>query len=125
ITEHLHQHTDQLAFSLPRTAKSKILIHQIQARKKYKSKLPTWYQNPDLIFPNSLSLEQCSSEATARFKQQLIGGNTLIDMTGGLGVVTFFLSAAFQQTIYFEKQEDLVELARHNFKSAGLNNITC
>jgi len=125
ITEHLHQHTDQLAFSLPRTAKSKILIHQIQARKKYKSKLPTWYQNPDLIFPNSLSLEQCSSEATARFKQQLIGGNTLIDMTGGLGVDTFFLSAAFQQTIYFEKQEDLVELARHNFKSAGLNNITC
>lgn len=124
IADHLHQPTDQLAFSMPRTPKSKFLIHQIQSRKKIKTKLPSWYENPDVVFPNSLSLEQCSSEATARFKKNLISGNTLIDITGGLGIDTSYLSANFTQTIYFDQQQELVEYAKHNFSTLGLNSIT-
>lgn len=125
ISEHLDQNTDQLAFSLPRTPKSKFLLQQIQARKKIKTKLPAWYANPDFILPQSLSLEQSSSESTARFKQQLIGGAHLIDMTGGLGIDTYYLSEGFEQTTYFEQQKELVILAKHNFKVAGIKQVTC
>lgn len=125
IMDHLHLPTDQLAFRLPRNAKSKFLIHQIQARKKIKAKLPEWYENPSILFPPTLSLEQCSSEATARFKKQLIAGELLIDITGGMGIDTSYLSANFARTFYFEQQEELSTLAEYNFGVLGLNHIRC
>ena len=41
---------------------------------------------------------------------------TLIDLTGGMGVDTSFLSDNFDETIYVESQAELCELAEHNFK---------
>ena len=66
------------------------VVAQIQARKKALQKLPTWFHTPQIVYQN-LALEQCSSEATARFKSQSLQGNTLIDLTGGFGVDSFFL----------------------------------
>lgn len=125
ITAHLDQNIDQLVFKLPRTEKSKLLLHQIQARKKIKHKVPSWFANDALIMPQSISLEQCSSEATALFKQSLLAGNTLMDLTGGMGIDTSFLAKNFQSTIHFEQQEELSQLAAHNFKVLGLDTISC
>ena len=47
-------------------------IQQIEARKKIRDKLPTWASNMNIVFPSILSTEQCSSELTARYKQNLI-----------------------------------------------------
>lgn len=46
---------------------------------------------------------------------------TLIDLTGGMGVDTYFLSDNFDTTIYVEAQAELCELAHHNFKVLGKN----
>lgn len=91
-------------------------MQQIQARQKALSKLPSWANNPELIFPPSLSMEQSSSEATARFKAGLVSGTTLIDLSGGFGVDAYYLSRQFQQTIYCERQEELARIALHNFE---------
>ena len=66
-------------------------------------------------------MEQCSSELTAEYKSSLVKGKTLIDLTGGMGVDTAFLSDNFEKTFYVEMQEELCEIAKHNFKVLNKN----
>jgi 16S rRNA G966 N2-methylase RsmD len=93
----------------------KELASQIASRQKAKSKLPEWYAE-QVWFPPKLSLEQCSSEATAKFKASLISGNSFADLTGGFGIDTYYLSQNFSESHYIEKQKELCELAHYNFK---------
>lgn len=97
---------------------------QIQARKKARHKLPKWYQLDKIVFPPPLSVEQASSEQTARFKAGLLNGQHLVDLTGGMGVDTFHLSQSFEQVDYVEQQKNLVAFATHNFQQLGASNIT-
>ncbi len=99
----------------------KELASQIASRQKAKIKLPEWYAEK-VWFPSKLSLEQCSSEATAKFKASLVSGNSLADLTGGFGIDTFYLSQNFLESHYVEQQEELCELTQYNFKV--LNNDT-
>ena len=45
----------------------------------------------------------------------------LVDLTGGMGVDTAFLSDDFDKTFYVEMQEELCEIAKHNFKVLNKN----
>ncbi len=92
----------------------KELVSQIASRQKAKKKLPEWYTEK-VWFPPKLSLEQCSSEATAKFKASLISGNSFADLTGGFGIDTYFLSQNFAESYYVEQQEELCKLANYNF----------
>ena len=73
--------------------------------------------------PKHLSLEQCSSEVTARYKATLLKGNSLTDLTGGFGIDCAFLAAKFKSAIYVERQQELCEIAAHNFPILNLNHI--
>ncbi|MDG1279602.1 MAG: class I SAM-dependent methyltransferase [Algoriphagus sp.] len=95
----------------------KAAVQQIAARQKAKKKLPSWTSNPDLIFPASVSLEQSSSEETAKFKSNGQSGQLLIDLTGGFGVDSFHLSKGFEKAIYCEQQEELAKIAFHNLET--------
>ena len=146
IEEHLNDDINKLALSkFPDNIDKQFVIRQIQARQLLKKKLPSWSENEELLFPKRLSLEQCSSELTAKYKKsishrdaetqsrdasesicenqcQSVGGKrTLIDLTGGMGVDTAFLSDNFDEMIYVEAQEELCELARHNFQVLNKN----
>ncbi|MBR3915081.1 MAG: SAM-dependent methyltransferase [Bacteroidales bacterium] len=136
INVHLNDDVNKLALSkFPDDIDKQFVIQQIQARQLLKKKLPFWSENDELLFPKRLSLEQCSSELTAKYKRTIsrndeeaecnISENqyrsmgekrTLIDLTGGMGVDTSFLSDNFDETIYVESQTGLCELAEHNFK---------
>ena len=142
IEEHLNDDINKLALSkFPKDIDKQFVIRQIQARQLLKKKLPSWSENDELLFPRRLSLEQCSSELTAKYKsllttnlheptqtpicenlcQSVVETKTLVDLTGGMGVDTAFLSDNFEKTIYVEAQEELCELARHNFKVLNKN----
>ena len=56
----------------------KELIEQIEAKKKCKNKLPTWFNTSNIYYPNKLNIEQTSSEITAKYKTNLVTGNSLI-----------------------------------------------
>ncbi|NDW13268.1 SAM-dependent methyltransferase [Bacteroides sp. 214] len=99
-------------------------ITQIAGKQVIAKKIPSWSKVDELLFPPHLPLEQCSSEATARYKASLIEGNTLVDLTGGFGVDCAFLSANFAQIYYVERQKELAELVQQNFRTLGLNHIT-
>ena len=100
------------------------LVQQIKARKIIKSKIPAWYNSSGMIYGESKSLEQCSSEQTAFYKSQLISGRQLVDLTGGLGVDSYFLGKNFSKVIYVEKDTMLCRLAEHNFGALGADHIT-
>ena len=199
IKKHLKDDVNKLALSkFPEGIDKQFVIRQIQARQVLSKKLPSWAENDELIFPKKLSLEQCSSELTAKYKVSLstefveerlstkrhetisvdscglveekeFGEDScglveekrfsadscelveekrfsvdscelveekefsvdscglvdkervLVDLTGGMGVDTAFLSDDFDKTFYVEMQEELCEIAKHNFKVLNKN----
>lgn len=117
VQDHLREDPAQLLFRYSGKVDFdlKFAVQQIQARQKAKNKLPTWVGNHDMVFPASLSLEQASSEETAKFKSKLGHGQLMIDLTGGFGVDTFFIGKHFQKVVYCERNGELAELVQHNF----------
>lgn len=126
IGEHLHDDIQQLALQRNRfpqlsDADFRFLLQQIEGRQRTKDKLPSFALNPDWWYPVRLSCEQCSSEATARYKAEIIkpflrqADATLIDLTAGYGVDTFFMSEHTQRAHYVERNAELCAIAQHNF----------
>ena len=117
VQDHLNEDPAQLLLRHHQNKELDIkeAVQQISARQKAANKLPSWVANPKVIFPASISLEQCSSELTAIFKRRIVQGKSLIDLTGGFGVDTFYLGEQFQQVVYLERQEKLAETVRFNF----------
>ncbi|MCR9228321.1 MAG: class I SAM-dependent methyltransferase [Flavobacteriaceae bacterium] len=103
----------------------KELAEQIQAKKKSKDKLPTWFRTPNIYYPNKLNIEQTSSELTAAYKARLTDGKSLVDTTGGFGVDSYFFSKKIATVLHCEINQGLSEIARHNFKILGRENIEC
>ena len=95
-------------------------VVQIAGRQIAEAKVPSWYRTLGLLYPKHLSMEQCSSEATAIYKAGLVEGDTFADLTGGFGIDCSFLSRKFKQADYVERQSELCELAEHNFPLLGL-----
>lgn len=100
----------------------------IQAREKMKIKAPLWYSNPSLAYPFAVSVEQGSSQATALFKQKIISGllnSSLItaDLTGGMGIDSFFISRIASKHYYFERNAELCAATEYNFRQLGAGNI--
>jgi Predicted RNA methylase len=104
----------------------KTAVVQIEARRKVKSKIPLFYSCPDIFYPSLISVEQCSSESTAKFKCRFLpdADATLCDLTGGLGVDSFFFSRQTGRVFYCEKNPAICDAVEENFKVLGANNIT-
>ena len=98
-------------------------IIQIAGQQIAEKKIPSWAKLEGIRYPQHLSMEQCSSEITARYKASLVEGDSFADLTGGFGVDCAFIASRFRQADYVERQETLCELAMHNFALLGLNQI--
>lgn len=121
-------------------------LEQIAGWQTARRKLPSWAAVEGIIFPPRLSMEQCSSEATARYKagiaQRLLAssagtdaesvhgqtptecvGRNFADLTGGFGVDFSFLSPLFERSVYVEQQAVLCHAARENFRLLGLRGV--
>jgi 16S rRNA G966 N2-methylase RsmD len=98
------------------------IVEQIEAKKKCKNKLPTWFSTQNIYYPNKLNIEQTSSEVTAAYKSNLVTGNSLIDLTGGYGVDTYHFSKKMETIIHCEINENLSEIVAHNYQELGVKN---
>lgn len=115
------------------------VLRQVEGWQRLRHKVPSWTEVEGLEYPHRLALEQCSGEAAARFKAEMVErllkddvshtGRSLsmADLTGGLGVDFSFLAPLFNEATYVERQEELCRLARHNFPLLGLphTRIVC
>jgi 16S rRNA G966 N2-methylase RsmD len=97
---------------------------QIAALQKIQQKVPEWYRL-DIRFPSVLATEQCSSQATAVYKSRFAQNKTVLDLSGGLGIDTYYFTKMAKSVTYVEPQRVLVQYAERNFKTLAATNITC
>ena len=110
-------------------------LQQIQGRQTARRKLPSWAAVDAIVYPPHLNMEQCSSEQTARYKATLCRRllavrcdaavshlpspshpSTLFDLTGGLGVDFAFMSKAFDEATYVERNPQLFAISSENLR---------
>ncbi len=99
------------------------LAQQIEARKKAEKKLRLWFRTNAIYYPNKLNIEQTSSETTAKYKAALVSGKSLLDVTGGFGVDSYYFSRRIDEVVHCELNSDLSEIATYNFELLGARNI--
>ncbi|HET9054165.1 MAG TPA: hypothetical protein VFM90_08335, partial [Cyclobacteriaceae bacterium] len=114
----------KMLFDLP----ASLIAWQISGRKKAKTKIPLYFNTRNIVYPPGINLEQSSSEETATFKADVLSeimpsGNLLVDLTGGFGIDSLFLSKVFKQLTCVEPNAQLLEYARHNHHVVGAHNI--
>ena len=100
------------------------IAEQIEAKKRCEKKLPTWFTLKNVYYPNKLNIEQTSSEITAKHKASLVSGATLIDLTGGFGVDSFYFSQQIKNVTHCEINKELSEIVVHNFGILNSKNIS-
>ena len=105
-------------------------LDQIRGRQVARVKIPSWAAIDGIIYPPHLSMEQCSSEPTARYKAAVLsrvagdnsnGESRLVDLTGGFGVDFSFMARGFSDVVYVERNQNLCELATNNMPLLGLD----
>lgn len=106
------------------TVSQQELVEQLEAKKRCKNKLSTWYNTQDIYYPNKLNIEQTSSEITAAYKASLVSGKRLIDLTGGFGVDCFYFSKKIENVTHCEINASLSEIVTHNYTKLNCTNVT-
>lgn len=99
------------------------IINQLDGIIRTKTKLPTWFDMPKIVYPPKINLEQCSSEIAAKYKSEICEGKHLIDLTGGFGVDSFYFSKYYESVTYIEKNKNLFEIVDWNFLQFKIKNI--
>lgn len=116
-------------------------LSQIQGWQAARRKLPSFAANQDIVYPPHLSMEQCSSEATALYKAEAVRRlldsfkgeedasdkgceASMTDLTGGFGVDFYFVSRHFSRAQYTERNAELCQVVEHNLKMLGADNAT-
>ena len=99
-------------------------LQQIAGWQKARQKIPSWAETEGILYPPHLSMEQCSSEQTARYKASMAGEGTLmVDLTAGFGVDMAFICPRFQRAVHVEQQPSLCEISRANYRLLGLDHV--
>ena len=122
IYQHLEADVRQLALQGGRDPEVNLplALEQIAGRQKARTKIPSWAAIDGILYPPHLSMEQCSSERTARYKAGITGeGNLFVDLTAGFGVDAAFISKGFSKAVCVERQEQLCNIISENFKTLG------
>ena len=107
-------------------------LNQIQGWQTAQRKLPSWAACDGVVYPPHLNMEQCSSEATARYKQQVArrwaeripnaSRTSMTDLTGGFGVDFSFTSRCFSSATYVERNASLCDVVGANLPRLGIQN---
>jgi len=127
INESLSVNFPKLALQknpFPEIAWSDILT-QLGCKIKAKDKLPTWFSCKNILYPSKISLEQTSSEITAKYKANLVEGKTLIDLTGGFGVDDYYFAKKINRVVHCELKQGLSEIVNHNAEILKISNLEC
>ena len=124
ITAHRNDDVRTLALQAKRYPDVDIreAVVQIEGWQQAREKLPTWSAVEGIIYPPKISMEQCSSEHTARYKAALVSGKGFADLTGGFGIDFSYICRGFDRAFYIERNEKLCEIATANFARLGLDH---
>lgn len=124
---HENQSTDFRKVSLMKSpfpdVSSAELAQQIKGRQIAKQKFPFFLENPNVVYPPSLNLEQASSWPTALYKSKILKAKTLIDLTAGMGIDAYGFAQEFEEVTALERNPELVEISKHNYQVLNQMNL--
>ncbi len=126
VDEYLRAHLedDAASFMLKKhpfdNISNKELTQQLVGLQKAKAKFPSLFNNPKIIYPPKVNLEQTSSEITAQYKSQLYPCGNMIDLTGGFGIDVSAFAKACPATTHIELNSSLQKHALQLFKAQNL-----
>ncbi len=125
VQQNYNKNLAQLAFKkvLVEGYDNRFVLNQLYGKQKAKNKLPFLFNHSQVLYPVKVSVEQSSSEKTARWKADLVNGKALLDMTGGFGVDSYHFSKTIEQVTYLEKNPELFSIVKHNFEVLNAKNI--
>ena len=111
---------DPLDVALDRTVPhARLVATQVKYLARAERKLPTYAAAQCILPPRAF--EQASSEATAAHKA--IEGDTVLDLTCGLGVDSLYLSRRFRRVVALERDPLLARITSENLSRMGVTNI--
>ena len=121
-------HSDPASLALKLTPfpqeKRNFILNQITCHRIAQKKFPSLANSATLIYPAKQSIEQASSELTAKYKSGRFGGKTCIDLTAGFGVDSYYFSIVYDSVVLVEKSEVLLDLCKYNFKALNVKNAS-
>ncbi len=126
INENLHVDLQQLILKGSPFEQISIqeLASQIESKRKAKSKLPTWFNTKAIYYPPKVSIEQTSSEITAKYKADIVAkGDTFLDLTAGFGVDSYYFAQVFKNGIHCELNTSLSQIVTYNYDKLAVKNI--
>ena len=96
-----------------------IVATQVKNLQKCRTKLPSYFAVQAIV--PTLAYEQSSSEECAERKQ--LEGESVLDLTCGLGVDSLALSKRFKRVVTIERNVMVAAVARENFRRLGAENV--
>ena len=125
IAQHREEDVRTLALQAGRypTVDMREAVTQIEGWQHAREKLPEWAAVEGIIYPPKISMEQCSSEKTAKYKAGLVAGKMFADLTGGFGIDFSYMARGFGEAFYIERNENLCNIATANFSRLGLDHV--
>lgn len=102
-----------------RVPEARLVATQVKYLQRARRKLPRLYEARCIIPPRAF--EQSSSEESAKRKN--ICGDTLLELTCGLGIDTLAFAERFRRVVTLERDEVLAEVVRYNLSLLGVNNV--
>ena len=102
-----------------RVPHASVVATQVKNLQKARTKLPSYFAAQAIV--PTLAYEQSSSEECAVRKQ--LEGESVLDLTCGLGVDSLALSKRFKRVVTIERNEMVAAVARENFRRLGAENI--
>ena len=105
----------------------KFALLQIDCKNRIKKKLPEIFESDKMLFPSILSTEQCTAEEIAKFHASLLSPeNTVLDLTAGLCIDTYYISKVVKNVTAIEINPETATLAYFNMTTNTNNvNVLC
>ena len=96
-----------------------LVATQVKYLQRARRKLPSFFEARCIVPPRAF--EQSSSEVCAARKR--LEGESVVDLTCGLGVDTLALARQFRRVVTVERDPVLADIARENFRRLGVANV--
>lgn len=130
IKQHLADDVRALALKIRPAGGLRIqyVLQQIAGYQAMRKKMPQWADTGGILYPVHLSIEQCSSAETAQYKARILERicnriENFADLTSGFGVDFYVMSESADHAFYIERNEELCQIAEHNFSVLGRRNF--
>lgn len=102
-----------------RVESASLVATQVKRLQRAERKLPSYYAVRAILPPRAY--EQSSSEQCAM--ENSLAGDSVLDLTCGLGVDTMALSRKFKRVVSCERDQVLAAITRHNLALLGIDNV--